>query len=52
MEAEADQNMHMHNSGTGEVGYTLEELENGEYHVVRRVSKSPRKKVGWLPSPH
>ncbi|CAN0475997.1 unnamed protein product, partial [Ectocarpus sp. 12 AP-2014] len=50
MEAEADQNMH--NSGTGEVGYTLEELENGEYHVVRRVSKSPRKKVGWLPSPH
>ncbi|CAN0060598.1 unnamed protein product, partial [Ectocarpus sp. 12 AP-2014] len=50
MEAEADQNMH--SSGTGEVGYTLEELENGEYHVVRRVSKSPRKKVGWLPSPH
>eukprot|EP00903_Cladosiphon_okamuranus_P006268 g6151.t1 len=42
MEAEADNNMH---AGNGEAGYTLEELENGEYHVVRRGSrpKSPTK---------
>ncbi|CAM9707338.1 unnamed protein product [Scytosiphon promiscuus] len=41
MEAEADNTLH--HSGTGEVGYTLEELETGEYHVVRTVAKSSLK---------
>ncbi len=34
--------VHRTNTWNGQAGYTIEELENGEYHVVRR-TKSPRK---------